>query len=166
MPGQRHRDQQSNRKGYVKAIVNHLRKRLNTEEHLKRMCTTNRILPIGPRSRVYTKKLFDGWICTLGKGRILTKKLAESVCQRLRKIFSLTHGDHIQAEDMRMHAFLKGARKRRRGVLTQSQKSAMSSMDELTTIPYMQDWYGCDDGEEDRLLDQVFNLISINCHLI
>lgn len=161
MPGQRHRVQQSNRKGYVKAVVNHLRKRLNTEEHLKRMCATNRILPIGPRSRVYTKKLFDGWICTLGKGRILTKKLAEGVCQKLRKIFSLTHGDHVEAENMRMHAFLKGSRKRRRGVLTQSQKSAMSSMDELTTIPYLHDWYGDDEGEEDRLLDEVFNLISI-----
>ena len=140
----------------MKAVVNHLRKKLNAEEHLKRMCTTNRILPIGPRSRVYTKKLFDGWICTLGKGRILTRKLASSVCQKLRKFFKLMHGDHTQDEDMRMHAFLKAARKRRRGVLTQSQKSAMSSMDALTTIPYMQDWY----GDEDRC-DQVFNLINI-----
>lgn len=34
-------------------------------------------------------------------------------------------------------------------------------MDELTTIPYLHDWYGDDEGEEDRLLDEVFNLISI-----
>lgn len=130
----RRRHQKSVRQNHVKVIVKKLAEGLKTNSHQKRMATTNRLLPVGGLRRRCVKKLFGGWILELiGKGRILTKKLAHEVCQRLRKKFSLPKlNDHDEV--LRMHVLLKSARKRQIGK-TKGNSKAMSSMDNLEILP-------------------------------
>lgn len=128
--------QKSVRQKHVKQIVKQIAEGLNTKSHRKRMVTTSRILPLGGLRRKPLRKLFGGWILDLiGKGRILTKKLAQEVCQRLRKKFDLPKlRDH--EEELRMHVLLKNARKRKIGSSKNRKTSkAMSSIDNLQTVP-------------------------------
>ena len=132
----RHGKQKSIRKGHAKFIVDAIHKRLRTKKHKKRIRNTNRILPVGGLRRAVVKKIFSTWILEYyGQGRVLTKKLAEEVCYRLRKKLGLVSLKDPE-ETKRMHLLLKAARKRQIGKgRERTESKAMSSMDNLETIP-------------------------------
>lgn len=128
------------RRKHVKQIVEKIAEGLQTKAHRKRMVTTNRLLPVGGLRRAPLRKLFGGWILSLvGKGRILTRKLAKEVCQQLRKKFNLPKLKD-RDEELRTHVLLKSARKRK---LCQPEpkgsSKAMSAMDILETVPLEMD---------------------------
>ena len=80
------RRQTTVRRGHVKTIVTKMAQKLRTKKHLKRMESTNRLLPLGSFQRRCVKDIFSGWILDfVGEGRILTKKLVEQVYLGLRK---------------------------------------------------------------------------------
>ena len=66
------RRQDKTREEHVQWIVNELVQRLRTKGHVKRMQTTNRILPLGTLRKRNVKSIFTGWINDL-EGRVLTK---------------------------------------------------------------------------------------------
>lgn len=125
------------RKSHVDMIVKKLSKKLGDKCHLKRMVTTDRLLPVGGLRRRCVKSLFTPWISTLvGKGRVLTKKLAQQVCNRLRKHFELSAIDDDGEETRRLHYLIKSARKRQLGSpVARTKPSAMSSVDATDTLP-------------------------------
>ena len=87
MPSQSRRTQQKlARRGHVVMIAKKLSSRLKGKQHSERMTSTNKLLPVGSLKRKCVRNLFTGWASTLvGQGRVLTNKLAEQVCRRLRK---------------------------------------------------------------------------------
>ena len=138
----RKRQQRSVRKGHTKVIGDHLWKRLKSKSHKKRIHTTNSLLPPGGLRRQVIQKIFGGWILQFyGEGRILTKKLAKDVCKYVRKKMDLGPSGEEGDEAKRMHMLLKAARKRK----IQKPLKAMSSMDNLETVPMHLDDYGEED---------------------
>ena len=137
----RQRHQKSVRKGHVKIIVDQICKKLHTKGHQKRMHNTNRILPVGGLRRNSIKNIFGGWVLQfIGKGRILTFKLAKDVCRRVRKRFEMpSSGEWVTEEVRRMHYLLKAARKRQIGKPIAKVAPAMSTMDCLDTVPMFAD---------------------------
>lgn len=120
-------------------VAKQLANRLRTEPEMKRMLSTNRILPNGSLKQKCVRRLFAGWIRTFGgKGRVFTLKLALQVCRKLRKKFSM---DPMVAasESKRMLSMLQVARKRK---LDHKAKPALDAMvvnpDELETQPMFQ----------------------------
>jgi len=134
MPSQCRRTQQKlARKSHVGMIAKKLSSRLSGKQHLERMTTTNKLLPVGSLKRKCVRNLFTGWASTLvGQGRVLTKKLAEQVCRRLRKKFDLGPATDDGHETRVLHHLLKLARKRKLGAAA---RPTMSSVDLLDTIP-------------------------------
>ena len=125
------RHQLTVRRSNVKFIVSKMVERLRHKTHRKRMETTNRILPMGSLKKKQLKNIFNGWILEL-EGRVLTKQLAQETCDRLRKKLKLGPNDDFREDEIkRVHAVLKGARKRQLG------KPAMSSMDNVETLPLL-----------------------------
>ena len=139
----RQRHQKSVRKGHVKIIVDQICKKLHSKSHQKRMHDTNRILPVGGLRRKCIRKIFGGWVLQfIGKGRILTVKLAKEVCHRIRKWFELpSAGEWVTEEVKRMHYLLKTSRKRQIGkpIAKVALDTAMSEMDYLDTVPMFGD---------------------------
>ena len=85
------------------------------------------------------KDLFTGWALDLvGQGRVLTRKLSEQVCKKLRKQFNLGPSHDDGDESQMLHRLLKLARKRKLGP---NRVPKMSSLDVSETLPYDQeDW--------------------------
>lgn len=133
MPSQSRRTQQKlARRGHVVMIAKKLSSRLKGKQHSERMTSTNKLLPVGSLKRKCVRNLFTGWASTLvGQGRVLTKKLAEQVCRRLRKKFDLGPANDDGNETRVLHHLLKLARKRKLGAALPT----MSSVDLLETIP-------------------------------
>lgn len=130
----RNRRQKQVRNKHVGMIVKRMFRRLNTEGHLKRIQTTNTLLPLGSLRRASVRAIFAGWITKLvGAGRVITKKLASQVVQSLRAKMELGDSENFYEEALRMHGLLKGARKR------QLQCKAMSSVDQAETQLMYQD---------------------------
>lgn len=134
----RSRYQKGVRKEHVKFILDNMLRKLRTKKEQKRIVTTNRILPVGTLKRRAVKRIFAGWICELyGQGRILTATLAKEVCRSLRKKMGLVnHNVEVEEEAQRLHVLLKRARKRQIHLLA-GKFEAMSSMDNLTTVPML-----------------------------
>ena len=137
------RRQTTVRRGHVKTIVTKMAQKLRTKKHLKRMESTNRLLPLGSLQRRCVKDIFSGWILDfVGEGRILTKKLVEQVYLGLRKKMKLGPNDSShEAEVRRLHHVLKAARKRQVGKENDPPKKAMSglgsTMDNVETLPLL-----------------------------
>ena len=128
----RERCQKVKRRSYAKIIFRNIFKKLSSKQHKKRLTTTNRLFPPGTLRRRCIRNIFAGWVLQfVGQGRILTRSLAQDVCKQLRKYLHMTdHEDGVQElEAKRLHQLLKAARKR------QLQSSAMSSFDQLETLP-------------------------------
>ena len=135
------------RNTHVKFILGKMFSRLKNKQDMKRIITTNRILPVGTLKRRAVKRVFAGWICELyGEGRILTSTLAKEVCLKLRKKLGLVNSSlEVEEEARRLHLLLKRARKRQVHLVA-STASAMSAMDTLDTVPLLEelpfeDWY-------------------------
>ena len=133
-PASRRRCQKKVRKGHVDMIVKNMSAKLRTKMHYKRMCATDRLLPMGTLRRKCVKRLFTPWAFDLvGQGRVLTHKLCDQVVKRLRNFFQLGPLDEgAETEVKTLHRLIKHARKRKLGG---ARISAMSSMDLLETIP-------------------------------
>ena len=130
----RQRKQKRARHGHLKFIVGHMIKKLNAKKHKKRMRNTNQIFPVGSLRRKCIRNLFQGWVHHLiGGGRICTLKLAGEVCKSIRKHFEM-EADlfHGETERLRMHGFLKAARKRKLGTVKKA--VAMSELDNMDTL--------------------------------
>ena len=128
--------QKATRKVHEDWIVKKLSRALKSESHQNRMRTTDRLLPQGTLRRGSLRVLFAGWIKQyLFQGRVFTVKLAKQVCYRLRSKFGLSmeDPDGIKEEYLRVHNLLKVARKRQIG--KPGKGKAMSSMDNLETLP-------------------------------
>ena len=129
-------EQNEKRNEYVRFIVKKLSKRLGNKTQKHRMTTTSKILPVGNLKRTCVRKLFTGWVNKLyGNGRLLTTKLSEQVCKRIRKKFDLGPIDDNGEEVKTMHRLMKLARKRRLGADLKLQSEAMSVVDCLDTAP-------------------------------
>lgn len=149
----RSRYQKGVRKGHVKFILDNMLRKLQTKKEQKRIVTTNRILPVGTLKRRAVKRIFAGWICELyGQGRILTSTLAKEVCRSLRKKMGLVnHNAEVEEEAQRLHVLLKRARKRQIHLLA-GKFEAMSSMDNLTTVPMLHELEPWEDSCKSKTL--------------
>ena len=141
----RARRQKIARNNHVKLVLQKLGKRLNAEKDMKRMRTTNRLLPVGTLRRKCVKRIFQGWTMGLaGKGRILTQKLCSQVCKALRSQFELSPCEDEMTEVLRLQYLLKQARKRHNP--GQAKTKAMSYVDSMDTLlmaeaePSLEDW--------------------------
>ena len=101
-----------------------------------RMHSTNRLIPPGTLKRDDVRFLFCGWVQKLrGQGRLVTLKLAQSVCLMVREHFGLPRleAEHEKAECKRLHRLLKEARKRN---LSRRQPVAAGALvDNVDTLP-------------------------------
>lgn len=139
----RARRQKIVRNTHVKLVLQKIAKRLNTEQDMKRMRPTNRLLPVGSLRRRSVKRIFQGWTKSLtGKGRILTQKLCSQVVKALRSQFELSPLDDEMTEVLRLQYLLKQARKRHNP--GQKKTTAMSYVDSMDTLlmaePSVEDW--------------------------
>lgn len=140
MATSRRRQQNLVRKAHVGMIVKKLSQKLGSKSHRKRMLTTERLLPVGGLRRRCVKALFSPWVSTLvGKGRVLTKKLSEQVCNGLRKHFQLGACNDDGEEVEKLRHLMRLARKRKLGSSAGAREKpkppAMSSMDVTDTLP-------------------------------
>lgn len=140
------------------------------------MLTTNRLIPMGTLKRRILRNFFSKWVLQfINQGRILTLKLATEVCRQLRAKFGMpTKGDPMESK--RLHWLLKTARKRQIGSkrktsrVSKPQRSAMSSMDALQTVPLhsdelfgVEDWWGgsVEDGMRVNAACSKFPMVSL-----
>ena len=131
----RNRSQKRQRDTHVSMIVKNMARRLNTTENLQRMRTTDMLLPLGSLRRKSVRRVFSGWIRKLiGKGRVVTQKLAFQVGRSLRAKFELGEMEGKE-EGYRIHCLLKGARKRQL-----ASKPMSRSMDNVDTLPMEIGW--------------------------
>ena len=128
----RARKQREARSKHVNFVVKMMYRRLNTEEHCKRMTSTNVLLPLGSLRRAPVRKIFFPWVRKLkNRGRVVTLKLAKAVLKALRARFDLGDPDlNGDEEAKRVHSLLKVAKKR-----VPNSSVAMSAMDTLVTLP-------------------------------
>ena len=126
--------QKETRIGHASFVAKRLQKLLNSEPELNRMHSTNRILPAGSLKQRSIRRLFAGWIKKFsGKGRVFTKSLAQQVCWRIRKRFSM-EPSIPRGEIERMRGMLQLARKRKLEPRS-CKNTAMADMDNLETQP-------------------------------
>ncbi len=108
---------------------------MDTPEHLQRMHSTNRLLPVGSLRRDAMKEIFGGFLHQLPKhGRVITKTLAKEVCRNLREEFDMEDMSPVE-EVTKVHAFLKSARKRK----IKRPSKPIAAMDNVETLPYEAD---------------------------
>ncbi len=121
--GKRLRSQNEKRSQTARWVVKHISKELRNDE--KRLLSTNRLLPQGTLRRKCLKRIFGDWT-QHAEGRCFTKKLAGTVCSKLRKKFGM---ETSELENDRMLTLLKLGRKHR------VKKPKMSHMDTVETLP-------------------------------
>ena len=130
------------RSGHASFVAKRLQKLLNSEPELNRMHSTNRILPAGSLKQRSVRRLFAGWIRKFsGKGRVFTRSLAQQICWRLRKFFSM-EPSIPSGEIERMRGMLQTARKRKLGPHSGKKKAMAINPDNLETQPL----YGLEAG--------------------
>ena len=99
-------------------------------DHVRRMVSTNRLIPLGSFKSRSVACLFGGWAAKFrGKGRRMTKKLAMLVCKRLRLHFDLEPGTKEESE--RFLHLLQAARKKR----LRKPRAKTAAMDTCETQP-------------------------------
>ena len=123
--------QRSIREQHVNRIVCKLTCVLEADgDHVRRMVSTNRLIPLGSFKSRSVACLFGGWAAKFrGKGRCMTKKLAMLVCKRLRLHFDLEPGTKEESE--RFLHLLQAARKKR----LRKPRAKTAAMDTCETQP-------------------------------
>lgn len=131
MAGKRARRQKQQRTCALQQVFRHLRRRLWKEEHMRRMHSTNRLIPPGSLKCRAVRALFQGWIHKFWWcGRIFTKRFAYELSASLRSSIGLEKVGRDHEEVGRLHLLLTCARKR----LEHPCPQKMSSMDNVDTL--------------------------------